>query len=320
VSRLVGYYPAYAHSHCIKALVLNGVVETRKVPLVYSEEVGNFLMDIKTLEAWMIADKEKGLIPFVVFAALGATSCCAVDPLREMAAICRSHGALMATDAAYSGAFLLNDKYKDIRESIEDSDFYMINLTKTGYCGAETSVLFHCHKDVHLASLGLGTGEGRALNEYKLGTDTKTGILRMFFTFSCVTQDEFAAHLKSLEHAADKLGEMLVDANTDRFERFPPKSNYGLLCIRGKFDKKQFKPEDQAARRSYKNLKNRELLARVMKEDWLYILGGENNDEYYIRLSCKSASHLALYEKLIEVFNKAYDEMLAEESAESPVE
>lgn len=313
VSRLVGYYPAYAHSHCIKALVLNGVIETRKVPLVYSEEAGNFQMDIEVLEKWMKEDEEKGLLPFITFAALGATSCCGVDPLRKVADICKKHGALMATDAAYSGAFMLNDKYKDIRESIEVTDFYMINLTKTGYCGAETSVLFHSQKAAHLSSLNLGDGEGKAANEYKLGTDTKTGVLRMYFTFSCVSQAEFAAQLKSLEDAADKLSEMLVEANSERFERFPPNTNYGLLCMRGKFDKVEI--ADETERMNYKNQKNRELLSRVMQQDWLYILGAENNNEYYIRLSCKSASHIELYQKLVEVFIKAYDEMIAEETA-----
>ena len=317
VPKLVGYYPAYAHSHCIKALVINGVVKARKVPLIYSEDIGNFMMDLVTLNSWMDQDKQNGLTPFVVYSALGATSCCAVDPLKEVADLCQKYGCMMVTDGAYSGAFLLNDKYKPIRESIEATDFYMINMTKTGYCGGESTVLFHNQKGAHLSSFNLGTGEGRALSEYKLGNNTKTGLMRMFFTFACLTQESFAAELKLMEDAAAQLASLLIEKNSDRFERFPPNSNFALICMRGKFDQREFVlPEEEAKMKEYKNKKNRELLTRIMKQDWLYILGAENNEQYYIRLSCNSHSAMNrdLLERLIQVFNTEYDALASEVS------
>lgn len=323
VNRLVGYYPSFAHSHCIKAMVLNGITEIRKLPLIYSKYTENFMIDINVAREWVEEDKKKGLVPFITFAALGATSCCAVDPLTEISSLCKKEGMMMVTDAAYSGVFLRNDKYADIRDAVALSDFYMINLTKTGYCGSEASVLFHSEKAAHLSAFKLGNGENIACNEYKLGTDTKTGILRMFLTFSCTSMEEFGDALRKMEVAADTLGTMLVDENSSRFERFPPKTNYGLLCIRGKFNSHKFDSTTQSSElQEYLNTLNRQLLTRIQTNNsWLYVLGGENNDQYYIRFSCKSDHRIDQYRRLVDLFNQVYDDMMNEEtSADAKIE
>lgn len=318
VTKLVGYYPAYNHSHCVKAFVLNGISELRKVPVIYSQDEGNFTMDLEVLKAWLKEDKSKGLIPFATFAAHGATSCTGNDDFEALSKICKSVDMLMITDGAYSGAFLRNDKYQAIREALVHSDFYILNLSKVGYCGGESAVIFHCHRQAHLDAFKLGNYDTISCNEYRLGNNTKTAVMKILFSLSCISMDDFEKHLCKTEENAETLSKMLVGEHGSRFERFPPNSRHGLLCIRGKFNNKKFDlPAQEGEMKAYRNKMNRELLHRVKvkaKED-MFILGAENNEEYYFRFSCQTEGDTHLYGKVAQVFNAIYDEMLEEETA-----
>ena len=58
----------------------------------------------------MDADERRGLTPFAVAAQAGATNTGAVDPLDELAALCRERGAWLHVDAAYGGFAALAER------------------------------------------------------------------------------------------------------------------------------------------------------------------------------------------------------------------
>ncbi len=70
----------------------------------------SFRLAPETLSAAIAADEARGLPPFYVAAQGGATNTGAVDPLDELAAICREHGAWLHVDAAYGGFAVLADQ------------------------------------------------------------------------------------------------------------------------------------------------------------------------------------------------------------------
>ena len=69
-------------------------------------------MDTTVLRAQIQADSEAGDLPFLVIGTAGTVSTGAVDPLLELAAICREYGLWFHVDGAYGAlaALLLNDK------------------------------------------------------------------------------------------------------------------------------------------------------------------------------------------------------------------
>jgi glutamate/tyrosine decarboxylase-like PLP-dependent enzyme len=60
----------------------------------------------------MESDKSQGLIPFVVFGVIGATSNGTSDDLEVLTGICRKHGAKSVVDAAWAGTFTCNEEFK----------------------------------------------------------------------------------------------------------------------------------------------------------------------------------------------------------------
>jgi aromatic-L-amino-acid/L-tryptophan decarboxylase len=63
-----------------------------------------------TLAAAMAADEAAGRLPFLTVANAGATSTGAVDPIKELAPVCRERNVWLHTDAAYGGFAVLTER------------------------------------------------------------------------------------------------------------------------------------------------------------------------------------------------------------------
>jgi glutamate/tyrosine decarboxylase-like PLP-dependent enzyme len=106
VSRAVVYLTHHVH-HCVhKALRIAGLSScvVRAVPMD-----GRYRMDPKALAGFVAADRQSGLIPFMVVASAGTTDVGAVDPLNEIADVAESEKLWLHIDAAYGGFFILSD-------------------------------------------------------------------------------------------------------------------------------------------------------------------------------------------------------------------
>ena len=306
--KLVGYYPEYAHSHCIKALVLNGIVNTRKIGLVLNPQEKNFQMNLEALEASIKEDSEQGLIPFVCFGALGATSCCGCDDLEKLGEICRKNGALLAVDGAYSGTFLLPEKYNQLRESIKNADFYAINFAKMGYSGLQSAALFHSLKKEHFDTMGYDVEKDKDIlpAHLRLSDETELGLHRLYFTFHTLGQKGFEELLLASEAAADLFRNLI--GQDARFELFPL-SKFALVCFRGVFKRTETMSlkESQDHIRTY----NKKLAAKIEEDSRILLMGAEVNGEYFLRLSCKAPANLDEYRSVMAKLVAAYDQILA---------
>jgi glutamate/tyrosine decarboxylase-like PLP-dependent enzyme len=103
---LVLYVSDQAHSSIARAARMLGFrpIQVRVLP---SDDA--FRLAPETLSAAMVVDAGRGLTPFAVVAQGGATNTGAVDPLEELAAVCRERGAWLHVDAAYGGFARLAD-------------------------------------------------------------------------------------------------------------------------------------------------------------------------------------------------------------------
>jgi aromatic-L-amino-acid decarboxylase len=92
------------------------------------------------LEARIREDLDAGLKPCAVVAAIGTTSTVAVDPLEEIAAICKKYGIWLHVDAAFAGTALLLPEYRWMIKGIEQADSFVFNPHKWMFTNFDCSV------------------------------------------------------------------------------------------------------------------------------------------------------------------------------------
>ena len=125
--RLVAYASTQAHSSIEKAVKIAGLGSDNLRPI---EVDGNFAMRPDALARQIEADKKSGLVPCFVCATVGTTSSNAIDPVREIARICREHNLWLHVDAAMSGTAALCPEFRFLHDGVEFADSYCFNPHK----------------------------------------------------------------------------------------------------------------------------------------------------------------------------------------------
>jgi glutamate/tyrosine decarboxylase-like PLP-dependent enzyme len=125
--RTVIYTTQQVHHCVIKAIKFAGLADAtvRNIPMD-----NRFRMKADELEQQIQDDRDKGLIPFVIFASAGTTDLGAVDPLDDIAEVADQHDIWFHVDAAYGGFFLLTGHGEEVMNGIEKSDSVTIDPHK----------------------------------------------------------------------------------------------------------------------------------------------------------------------------------------------
>jgi aromatic-L-amino-acid decarboxylase len=118
-SRAIVYTSTQAHHSIAKALRMVGIPAANLRRVIVDEL---FRMDVDDLRAQIEADRHRGLRPFCVIAAAGTTNTGAVDPLAEIAALCRREDLWFHVDGAYGGAFVLAPSGRPRLRGIAEAD------------------------------------------------------------------------------------------------------------------------------------------------------------------------------------------------------
>jgi aromatic-L-amino-acid/L-tryptophan decarboxylase len=125
--RLVAYASTQAHSSIEKAVKIAGLGSDNLRPIDVDR---NFAMRPDVLARQIEADKRSGLVPCFVCATVGTTSSNAIDPVREIARICREHNLWLHVDAAMSGTAALCPEFRFLHDGVESADSYCFNPHK----------------------------------------------------------------------------------------------------------------------------------------------------------------------------------------------
>jgi aromatic-L-amino-acid decarboxylase len=126
-AELAAYTSQQAHSSVEKAVQIAGIGRDRLRLIEVDEQ---FAMQAHALEAAIEKDRQRGLTPFFVCATVGTTSSNAIDPVPEIAGICRKHGIWLHVDAAMSGTAALCPEFRYIHRGVEFADSYCFNPHK----------------------------------------------------------------------------------------------------------------------------------------------------------------------------------------------
>jgi len=136
-SNLRVYCSKETHSSIEKGVAVCGIGTRNLVKIGVDQQMR---MDPSELEARIKEDLAAELKPCAVVAAIGTTGTVAVDPLEEIADICRKYGVWLHVDAAYAGTALLLPEYRWMIKGIEQADSFVFNPHKWMFTNFDCSV------------------------------------------------------------------------------------------------------------------------------------------------------------------------------------
>ncbi len=136
---LTVYVSEEAHSSVEKAAAIAGFgrASVRKIPTDRE-----FALIPEALAQAVEDDRARGLTPCCAVATLGTTGTGAVDPLRQVAEICRRHGLWLHVDAAWAGSALVLPEQRWMIEGVETADSFVFNPHKWLFTNFDCTAYF----------------------------------------------------------------------------------------------------------------------------------------------------------------------------------
>lgn len=102
-------------------------------------------VDLKALRSRIRTDRQNGDVPFVVVGTAGSVSTGVIDPLPELAAICREEGLWFHVDGAYGGlAAMLSNAPRDL-QGLREADSVAVDPHKWLYAPLEAGCVIVRH-------------------------------------------------------------------------------------------------------------------------------------------------------------------------------
>lgn len=213
------YVSDQTHSSVAKALHMIGIPGShiRKLPTDQ-----HFRMDLPAFHKALLQDLQQGLHPFVAVASAGTTNTGSVDPLKEIAALCRQYGLWLHVDGAFGASTLLSQRHRHLLDGLEASDSFSWDahkwLFQTYGCGMvfvkdkkDMINTFHSHPE-YLQDLDT---EEEALNPWNLGPELTRPArgLKLWLTLQVMGSDRMA---EAIDHGFD-----LAAFAQQKLERIP---------------------------------------------------------------------------------------------------
>lgn len=276
-SGLTVYASTEAHSSVDKAVKLAGYGLDH---LRHVQTDAAFALRPDELDRLITADRAQGLVPACVVASIGTTSSTAVDPVAEIAHICRRHGVWLHVDAAYAGTAALVPELRAPFTGVAGADSFVFNPHKwmltnfdcTAYYVRDTSALL---RTFQTAPEYLRTAHDPEVVNYRdwgIQLGRRFRALKLWFVIRSYGVEGLRAMIREHVALAREFSDW-VSAHPD-FEVMAPVP-FGLVCFR-------FHPA-HAADEELDRL-NERLLARVNSTRRFYLTHTHLGGRYVIRL------------------------------------
>ena len=139
------YTSEAAHFSVTRAAAVAGIAAEDVVSMPVS---GRGVMDVNALAERLRCDRDQGKRPFAVVATAGTTGTGAIDPLAEIASLCRDERIWLHVDACYGGAAMLLEPMRARFAGIEQADSIAIDPHKWFFIPVTAALLLTAHADV----------------------------------------------------------------------------------------------------------------------------------------------------------------------------
>jgi aromatic-L-amino-acid decarboxylase len=133
------YTSDQAHSSVEKGAIALGIGEenVRRIPTD-----AEFRMDVAALRKVIAQDRQENFRPMAVVATVGTTSTASVDPVPEIAQVCREHEMWLHIDGAYGAGLALLPECKSVTAGWSEADSIVINPHKMLFVPFDFSALY----------------------------------------------------------------------------------------------------------------------------------------------------------------------------------
>ena len=228
------YASEQAHSSAEKAAIALGLGEenVQRVPTD-----AEFRMNASALREMIARDVREGFKPLAVIATVGTTSTASVDPVPEIAKICRQNKMWLHIDGAYGAGFAILPENKSLTNGWSEADSIVVNPHKSLFVPLDFSVLYV--RDIErlrrVFTLVPEYLRGDTLEpqknymDYGIQLGRRFRALKAWLIFRSFGREGMAARLR--EHI--RLANLFADwiKGNDRFELAAPVS-MGVVCFR----------------------------------------------------------------------------------------
>jgi aromatic-L-amino-acid/L-tryptophan decarboxylase len=269
--KLVAYTSTQAHSSVQKAAMVAGIGHNN-VRLVIVDD--KFAMKPDALAQAIRQDQEAGRGPFFVCATVGTTSSHAMDPLAEIASVCREHALWFHVDAAMAGTAALCPEFRHLQHGVEHADSYCFNPHKWMFTNFDCDCFFVADRAALIRSLSI-------LPEYLRNQPTESGAvfdyrdwqvplgrrfrsLKLWFVLRHYGVEGLQHHIRYHVQLAQELLSWL--RSDDRFEIAAP-APLNLVCFR-------YRGSDE---------QNRQLMDNLNRSGDLYLTHTRLADRFVLR-------------------------------------
>ena len=228
------YASEQAHSSAEKAAIALGLGEenVQRVPTD-----ARFRMDPSALCEMIARDVHDNFKPLAVIATVGTTSTASVDPVPEIAKICRENKMWLHIDGAYGAGFAILPENKSLTNGWSEADSIVVNPHKSLFVPLDFSVLYV--RDVERLRrvftlvpeyLRGDTVEAQKnYMDYGIQLGRRFRALKAWLIFRSFGREGMAARLRECVRLANLFAEWIK--SDDRFELAAPVS-MGVVCFR----------------------------------------------------------------------------------------
>jgi Glutamate decarboxylase and related PLP-dependent proteins len=228
------YASEQAHSSAEKAAIALGLGEenVQRVPT----DVG-FRMDASALRKMIARDVRDNFKPLAVIATVGTTSTASVDPVPEIARICRENRMWLHIDGAYGAGFAILLENKSLTDGWSEADSIVVNPHKSLFVPLDFSVLYvrDLERLRRVFSLvpeylrGDTVEAQKNYMDYGIQLGRRFRALKAWVIFRSFGREGMAARLREHIRLANLFGDWIK--GDDRFELAAPVS-MGVVCFR----------------------------------------------------------------------------------------
>jgi aromatic-L-amino-acid decarboxylase len=232
--RMRVYCSDQTHSSIDKAVILLGLGQEslRKIP---SDD--EFRMRPDALSAAIAEDRANGWNALAVVATVGTTSSTSIDPVPQIAALCRRESIWLHVDAAYAGVAAMVPGYEWILRGAEQADSLVVNPHKWLFTPFDLSILYCRDMNLVRAAFALTPEYLKTVETAPVRNLMDTGIqlgrrfraLKLWMVLRHFGADGLRARLAEHMRLA-RLFASWIDSSGD-FERLAPVP-FSVVCFR----------------------------------------------------------------------------------------